>query len=178
MKGAVVLLKLSVGIRRTLVVCVLALAAYAAPALAQAPIEGTWRTLNGTEVRIVPCDSGFCGTLSWIVIPKEQSGMCKMMPKEDFGSLMLDYKNPDKSLQTRSLIGVQMLTVKPTNDPAAYTASVYNAEDGSTNDVLVWVLNNGTILRLGGGCLAGLCAVTQDWPRAADRGETPDFTCS
>jgi uncharacterized protein (DUF2147 family) len=148
------------------------------PAVAlAAPVEGTWRTLNGTEVNIAPCNAGYCGTLSWIVIPPEQSAMCKMMPKQDFGSLMLDYKNPDKSQQTRSLIGVQMLTLKPTNDPTAYTASVYNAEDGSTNDVLVWVLDN-NILRLGGGCVASLCAVTQDWPRVADRADTPDFTCS
>lgn len=169
--------KLSSRIRRILVLLIVGIAGYSSPAWAQASVEGTWRTINGTEVNIVPCESGFCGTLSWIVIPPEQSGMCKMMPKEDFGSLMLDYKNPDKALQTRSLVGVQMLTLKPTNDPNAYTASVYNAEDGSTNDVLVWVLDN-SILRLGGGCVASLCAVTQDWPRVADRVDTPDFTCS
>lgn len=141
-----------------------------------ASIEGTWKTANGTEITVAPCDGGFCGTLSWIVIPKEQSGMCKTMPKADFASLMLDYKNPDKTLQTRPLIGVQMLTVKPTNDANAYTAKVYNAEDGSTNDVLMWVLN-GSVLRLGGACIGSLCAVTQDWPRVETREATPDFTC-
>jgi len=139
-------------------------------------IQGTWRTANGTEINIAPCDSGFCGTLSWIVIPPEQAGMCKMMPKADFGSLMLDYKNPDKARQTRSLLGVQMLAVKATNDPNAYTASVYNAEDGSTNDVQLWVVDGNT-LRIGGACVANICAVTQDWPRVADRAATPDFTC-
>jgi hypothetical protein len=33
------------------------------------------------------------------------------------------------------------------------------------------------VLRLGGGCLMGLCAVTQDWPRVPPRDNTPDFTC-
>ncbi|MEO6012337.1 MAG: DUF2147 domain-containing protein [Devosia sp.] len=141
-----------------------------------ASIEGTWRTANGTEIKIAPCDSDFCGTLSWIVIPPQQSGMCKAMAKTDFGSLMLDYQNPDKSQQTRSLLGAQMLSVKATNDPNAFTASVYNAEDGSTNDVQLWVLEGNT-LRIGGACLANICAVTQDWPRVADREATPDFTC-
>lgn len=149
----------------------------ASPASAQvASVEGTWKTLNGTEVHIVPCGTGFCGTLSWIVIPAEQSGMCRMMPRDDFASLMLDYKNPDKAQQTRSLLGAQMLTAQPGADANSYTASVYNAEDGSTNDVLVWVVD-GNLLRIGGGCVAGVCAVTQDWPRVADRELTPDFTC-
>ncbi len=79
-------------------------------------------------------------------------------------------------MQTRSLLGAQMLTVTPTSDPNAYSARVYNAEDGSTNDVLIWIVN-GTILRLGGGCLAGICAITQDWPRVPDREAVPDFSC-
>jgi hypothetical protein len=69
-----------------------------------------------------------------------------------------------------------MVTVKPGGDANSYTASIYNAEDGSTNDVLVWILND-NVLRIGGACIANICAVTQDWPRAAVREATPDFTC-
>lgn len=154
----------------------LALLAASASYAQAASVEGTWKTANGTEITVAPCDAGFCGTLSWIVIPAEQSSMCKMMPKSDFASLMLDYKNPDKTQQTRSLIGAQMLTVKPSGDANSYTASVYNAEDGSTNNVLLWILNGNT-LRIGGACIANMCAVTQDWPRVEEREATPDFTC-
>jgi uncharacterized protein (DUF2147 family) len=148
----------------------------AAGAVQAASIEGTWRTLNGTEISVDRCGDGYCGLLSWIVIPKEQSGMCKSMAKEAFASLMLDYNNADQSLQSRPLLGVEMLKLKPTKDDDAYTASIYNAEDGKTYDVLVWVMGGDT-LRLGGGCLGSMCAVTQDWPRVPERPATPDFTC-
>ncbi len=146
-----------------------------APAHAAA-IEGTWRAPNGAEISVAPCPEGFCGTLSWIVMPKEQSALCSSMPKEDFAPLILDYKNQNKSLQTRSLLGVRMLTLKPTNEPEGYYGTVYNAEEGKSYDVLIWILKGNT-LRLGGGCLANFCAVTQDWPRVADRETVPDFTC-
>ena len=149
----------------------------ATPAVPAAPIEGTWKTLNGSEITVVPCGPEFCGSLSWIQIPAEQQAMCQSMPKEDFASLILDYKNVDKALQTRPLMGVPMLKIKPTGDPTAYTASVYNAEDGKTYDALFWVVNGTSTLRLGGGCLGSLCAVTQDWPKVPDRVDAPGFTC-
>jgi uncharacterized protein (DUF2147 family) len=101
--------------------------------------------------------------------------MCRSMEKEAFASLMLDYKNTDKSLQARSLLGVEMLRLTPADGADAYTASIYNAEDGKTYEVLVWIVD-GQTLRLGGGCVASVCAATQDWPKVADR-EAPDFTC-
>ena len=57
----------------TLPVATVLLGLALSPAAAQvtAPIEGTWKTLNGTEINIAPCEDGFCGTLSWIVIPPE-----------------------------------------------------------------------------------------------------------
>jgi uncharacterized protein (DUF2147 family) len=152
-------------------------AALAAPGDPVAPIEGTWKTLNGSEITVAPCDTGFCGTLSWIVIPPDQQMICKMMPKDDFASLILDYNNADKALQTRPLIGVPMLNIKPTGDPKAYTATIYNAEDGKTYDGQFWVVNGTDTLRLGGGCLAGLCAVTQDWARVPPRADAPGFSC-
>ncbi len=155
----------------------LMLAAFgSAEALAAAPIEGTWRTLNGTEVTISPCAQGFCGTLSWIVIPAEQAGLCRA-DKPAFGQLMLDFRNQNKALQSRPLLGAQILAVKPSTDPTAYSASIYNAEDGKIYDGQIWVVDNARVLRLGGGCLMGLCAVTQDWPRVPPRDNTPDFTC-
>ncbi|HZY68058.1 MAG TPA: DUF2147 domain-containing protein [Devosia sp.] len=148
------------------------------PTVAQAAsVEGSWLTSNGAEITVSPCADGYCGVLSWIVIPKSQAELCLSLPKEEFAPLILDYNNADKSQQTRSLLGAQMLKLKPTNDPDAYTASIYNAEDGSTHDVLVWITEGGNNFRLGGGCLGSLCAVTQDWPRVPLREVTPDFTC-
>jgi len=155
--------------------------AFAAPvpltSLTGSPAEGTWRTQNGTEITIAPCPEGFCGTLSWVVIPKAQAEMCRTTDKTAFASLMMDYQNPDKSLKTRPILGMQMMTLTPTGDPTAFTAKIYNAEDGSTNDISVWILNGNSTLRIGGGCLGSVCAVTQDWPKVPPRPVSPDFTC-
>ncbi len=140
-----------------------------------ASIEGTWRTLTGTEINVQPCGTDFCGTFSYIVIPAKDAAACKSMPKEDFATLILDYENPNQSLQTRSLLGLNAVSIKPTRDPDAYTANIYNAEEGKAYDVLLWVA--GDMLTLGGGCLGSMCAVTQQWPRVPDRENAPDFSC-
>jgi uncharacterized protein (DUF2147 family) len=161
------------------------IASFAAPAVAApiplssvigSPIEGSWKTQNGTEVTIAPCPEGYCGTLSWIVIPPDYSALCEQ-DKAAFGAQMLDTKNPDKALRSRSMIGMQMMTLKPTGDPLAFTAHIYSAEDGKSYDGNAWVVNDNNTLRLGGGCVGSLCVVTQDWPRVPARDGGPDFTC-
>jgi uncharacterized protein (DUF2147 family) len=141
------------------------------------PADGTWRTQNGTEITIGPCEGGLCGSLTFITIPKKNAEQCRSMDKQSFAQLILDYGNPDKSLQTRPLLGLVMLTLKPTNDPSSFTARVYNPEDGSTNDVQVFIINNGTTLRIGGGCLGTMCVQSQDWPKVPARATAPDFSC-
>lgn len=158
-----------------------ATSALAAPvpltSLMGSPAEGTWRALNGTEITIAPCDQGLCGSLTFITIPEKNAQQCRSMDKLSFAQLMLDYGNPDKSLQTRPLLGLVMLTLKPTTDPTSFNAHVYNPEDGSSNDAQVFIMNGGTTLRIGGGCLGTVCMQSQDWPKVPAREVVPDFTC-
>ena len=158
-----------------------ATSALAAPvpltSLMGSPAEGTWRTLNGTEITIAPCDQGLRGSLTFITIPEKNAQQCRSMDKLSFAQLMLDYGNPDKSLQTRPLLGLVMLTLKPTTDPTSFNAHVYNPEDGSSNDAQVFIMNGGTTLRIGGGCLGTVCMQSQDWPKVPAREVVPDFTC-
>lgn len=154
-----------------------ALAQDATAAAPLAPIEGTWKTLNGAEITVAACPTGFCGTMSWVLIPKAQADICRSIPHADFAQLMVDMRNPDKSQQTRPILGMQMMTIPPSNNPTAYTAKIYNAQDGSTNDINVWIVNNGTTMRIGGGCLGAVCVVTQDWPKVPPRDPSPDFSC-
>jgi len=153
-----------------------ALAAPVALTSIGSPLEGTWRTLNGTEVSIAPCDQGFCGTLSWVVIPKEFSAQCEQ-DKAAFGAQMLDLQNPDASLKARPVVGMMMMTLRPSSDPKTFTANIYNAQDGKNYDGVAWVINGDSTLRLGGGCMGSICAMTQDWPRVPVREGPPDFTC-
>jgi uncharacterized protein (DUF2147 family) len=141
------------------------------------PAQGTWRTQNGTEITVAPCPQGFCGTISWVVVPKANAQLCRQTDHTAFASLMLDYSNPDKALQTRPILGLNMLTLTPTSDPNNFTAKVYNPQDGSTNDVQIFIINGGSTLRIGGACIANICAVTQDWPKVPDRPDAPGFTC-
>jgi uncharacterized protein (DUF2147 family) len=140
------------------------------------PIEGSWRTLQGTEVTVAPCDEAYCGTLTWVVVPKQFTPICEQ-DKAAFALQMTDLNNPDPALKTRPILGMEILKLQPTGDPRTFNAHIYNSEDGKSYDGLVWVVNNDTTLRLGGGCLGSLCAVTQDWPRVPARLTTPDFTC-
>lgn len=147
------------------------------PTRTPAPIEGTWQTLTGTEITVQPCGDEFCGYFSYIVIPPgKDSDICKSMAKADFATLILDYNNPSEKLQSRSLLGLNAVAIHATNDPNAYDANIYNAEEGKSYDVRLWT--RGGKLVLGGGCFASMCAVTQDWPRVPDRAVIPDFTCS
>jgi uncharacterized protein (DUF2147 family) len=147
----------------------------AAVARIPASVEGTWRTQTGTEINVQPCGSEFCGTFSFIPIPGKDAEICRGMAKTDFATLILDYKNPNKSLQSRSLLGLNAVSIKPTDDPNAYLANIYNAEEGKSYDVIFWV--NGSTLTLGAGCLGAMCAVKQDWPRVPDRADAPTFSC-
>lgn len=141
------------------------------------PVEGSWRTLQGTEVTVAPCAQAYCGTLSWVVVPKAYTPICEQ-DKAAFAVQMTDLNNPDPALKTRPILGMQILELQTTGDPRTFTAQIYNSEDGKSYDGVVWVVNNDTTLRLGGGCIGSLCAVTQDWPRVPVRANTPDFTCT
>lgn len=141
-----------------------------------APIEGTWQTQQGTEITIEPCDGGYCGRLTWIVIPKENSTEC-LKDKTVFGTLMMDYSNPDKALQTRPIVGLEMMKLQATADPGMFNGQIYNLQDGKTYDGQIQVIDGDT-LRLGNGCAFNVCVVSQDWPRVPVRDGPPDFICS
>ena len=137
-----------------------------------ASIEGTWQTQQGTEVTIAPCAQGYCGTLSWIVIPKENSAQCNA-DKAGFQAKMVDAQNPDRSLRNRSLIGLQMLTLRPTNNPNRYDIHIYDSEHGKAYDGAAEVDGNTLNLQQ---CL-GICVNVQSWPRVPMRTGAPFVNC-
>lgn len=150
-----------------------ALVASASAAYA-APIEGTWQVQgqDGTEVAIAPCGADYCGTLSWIVIPHAYSAKCNA-DRAAFAAAMIDTKNPDPSLRNRSLIGLQILTLKPTADPARYDVHIYSSADGKSYDGSALVQGDSLQLQQ---CL-GICVTVQTWPRVPDRPGPADFSC-
>ena len=122
----------------------------AAPALAADP-TGLWQTpTNGGQVRIARCGQALCGTLLTSANIRANPGL-------------LDEKNSNASLRTRTIRGIQLLSGF-TGGPAEWRGgSVYNPEDGRTYRGTITMQGDNTI-RLRGCVVAPLCK-TQTWTR-------------
>lgn len=136
-----------------LIAATLAGAALAAPA---GP-GGTWRTQDGrARVRVETCGPArdrLCGYIVWL----QDAG-----PDGRGGQ---DLRNPDRSKAGRYLLGHQiMLGLNPVGG-AHYQGKIYNAEDGKSYDVEVWVAENGALQVKG--CLLIFCK-TESWTRTGD----------
>jgi uncharacterized protein (DUF2147 family) len=120
--------------------------AFAASAPARADdITGTWLSQSGeTRVRVSPCGGQFCGTIVWVSKPGK------------------DVNNPDESKRDRSLVGIQMITMKSTG-ATSYSGHLYNYQDGKTYSGKASVTAAG--LALSGCVLGGLICRTQTWKR-------------
>jgi len=129
------------------------------------PVEGTWRTLLQSEITIARCEAGFCGAISKIVVPEhivESVGadvLAGMSPDAFY-----DANNEDPALRTRPILGLQILTLIPSNEPMTYDGSIYNPEDGKTYSGYVQVLGPDTI-RLNGCVLYNIICRGEDWTR-------------
>jgi uncharacterized protein (DUF2147 family) len=99
--------------RKVFVLAVVAVAMFCGSAFATDP-TGTWLSKSGrTKVRVAPCGASFCGTIVWVA--------------DDYG----DKYNPDPSLRSRSLVGIQIIyEMKPSGD--AYVGRLYNYTDGKS----------------------------------------------
>ncbi len=100
----------------------LALAITALTSTAQArPLEGTnWRTQSGAgTVRIEACGARTCGRI------------LTGTPKA--GETGLDFRNPNSTLRTRTLIGANILSNFTRQPDDSYKGgTIYNPEDGKT----------------------------------------------
>lgn len=138
-------------------------------ARAQAPIEGTWRTLLKSEVTIVACPDGFCGSLSKIVVPTqglspEEIAAASSMPVESF----TDARNKDPKLRNRPMLGLQILTLRASNKPNVYNGEIYNPQDGNTYSGYVEMLGP-NLARLNGCVLYNIICQGENWVRVYPR---------
>lgn len=117
------------------------------PALAQKAGDpsGIWLTETGdSKVRLARCGSGYCGTLVSVSGPG------------------LDEKNPEPSLRSRSLVGVQIMNAnKATSD--GFEGTLYNPKDGKTYSGGLTV--KGPNLVEVAGCVMSVFCKRQTWKR-------------
>ena len=114
-----------------------------------ADITGMWLSQTGeTKVRMAPCGSSICGTVTW----------AKGDPK--------DSENPDAGKRDRPVKGIQMIWgAKPTGKANEYSGKLYNYKDGKTYDGKL-ALQSDNKMKLSGCVLGGVICKGQTWTRA------------
>jgi uncharacterized protein (DUF2147 family) len=135
-----------------------------APAAAQAIVEGTWRSANGSEILIAPCAAGYCGTLTKPSVSAHD--ISKYGDSETAMKSFLDEHNEEASLRSRPLLGLELLNVKGTGNPWYYEGQVYNPSDGKTYSGAITVVGADT-MQLKGCALYVFCKEEQ-WSRVVD----------
>ena len=87
------------------------------------PVVGTWWNVNKTaHITIAPCGDSMCGNISWMNEPNREDGT----PKRDIN-------NEDASLQTRTILGLQIIGGFENEGVGEWDdGEIYNPEDGNT----------------------------------------------
>jgi uncharacterized protein (DUF2147 family) len=126
-------------------------------------VEGTWVTPEQAEMTIEPCGTALCGTLSKIVITEQhvqQYGAdATSIEVED----LTDMFNEDPALKDRPMLGLQILTLRATDNPWHFEGEIYNPRDGKTYAGSMEVKGADTVV-LKGCALIVLCQ-EQTWTR-------------
>jgi uncharacterized protein (DUF2147 family) len=138
-------------------------------AFAQAQIEGVWQTQLRSEITISRCPEGYCGRISKVIVPERylqgsNGAAIEQMRPEDF----FDYNNKDPQLRDRPILGLQILTLTPTDRPNIYDGEIYNPEDGNTYSGYMEVLGPDKV-RLNGCVLFNVICRGEDWVRVSER---------
>jgi uncharacterized protein (DUF2147 family) len=141
-------------------------AAPAAPAVPRAIIEGTWETQSKTQITIGPCDAGYCGAISKIVIPPDLLEKYK----DDIAALngnYMDYNNKDPALRSRPIQGLEILQVHKGDNPWVFDGQVYNPQDGNIYSGYLQVID-GDRVKLNGCVLYNLICLGEEWVRVPE----------
>jgi len=119
--------------------------AHAAPA----PITGRWLTVEGKAlVEIGACGQALCGRIARVLKPRP-------------GGPAVDVNNPDRSLRSRPIQGIAILTGF-TPDGDKWKGRIYDPESGRT--YRSELRREGSTLKVKG-CIGPFCR-TQDWTTA------------
>lgn len=130
------------------------------------PIVGTWITQQLTEVTIEPCEAGYCGYITKIVVPQEvldQYGEeeIKALGEENF----FDYLNKDPELRERPILGLELLTLTTKTGPERYDGTIYNPQDGETYEGFIEVTGPDTVELTGCVFFNRICR-GEEWTRS------------
>ncbi len=133
-------------------------------ASADALVEGTWLTPDQAEMTIEECQPDvLCGTLSKIVITKAHVEQYGVDPSAIDVNAITDVMNKDPAMRDRPMLGLQILTLKATNNPWHFTGDIYNPQDGNTYSGEISVKDADSIVLKG--CALYVLCQEQVWTR-------------
>lgn len=107
-------------------------------------VSGLWLNDNKSgHINIEDCGDGTpCGTLVWVELSED-------------GANGMDRHNPDKTLATRPLVGVQLLYGFKLKSDKWKSGKIYNPKDGKTYGSSIKRLEDGTLQVKG--CIGPIC---------------------
>ncbi len=122
-------------------------------------ITGRWATQGfGSLVEIRPCtgaEDTMCGSILWLWEPNDPAGRPRT-----------DTHNPNRTLRSRSLIGVEIVRGLRETGPGVWSdGTLYNPDDGRTYTGAIRLRNRTLELR---GCAINVFCQTQTWRRPED----------
>lgn len=127
--------------KKILILLTLALYSFAGIAQDAGKISGIWwNDEKTTKIKVEKKDGKYIGTIVYMIPEKYENGQ---PPKDD--------NNPDKSLQNRSLIGLQILSdfEYDAKKEEWNNGKIYDPKSGNTYDCYAWLESN-DLLKLKG----------------------------
>lgn len=115
---------------------------------------GVWLTQAGdAKVVVKRCGAAICGKVVWLKQPIDNAT----------GKPQTDDKNPDPSLRTHRIVGLQLFVDMLPTTSSSWSGRVYNADDGKSYASTVTLLDAARLeVR---GCAGSLCG-SEIWTRA------------
>ena len=156
----------------SVVLLLLAFVALATPAIAAEEgaegILGRWSTKNESAVvEISRCGEKFCGKIVSLKVPlykeiNEDTGK----PDPEAGKPVRDRENPDKKLQARTLVGLNMLEgFEYAGDGEWEDGTIYDPKNGKTYKCEIETADGGKTLKVRGYIGISLLGRTELWKR-------------
>lgn len=134
-----------------------ALSGVSPTAAQEASANGLWLTQKGdARIQISNCGPGICGKVVWL----------KDAIDPETKKPMTDSKNPNASLASRPMVGVQLFIGMNPSGPGSWAGRIYNADDGGVYDSKVKLLGPGSLQVEG--CLGALCG-GETWTKLGGR---------
>jgi len=126
-------------------------------------IVGIWKTQSSSEITIMPCDVGYCGYITKVVVPQFILRKYGADVERMRGNIV-DGLNKDPGLRSRPIQGLQILSLYSQAAPNRLGGQIYNPEDGKTYEGFLEIVGSDK-LRLSGCVLFNLFCRGENWTR-------------